>query len=222
MIGAHNKREQRELQAVKMWSTVTGEVRYVQEVRHIQEMRRHVIDQLPQVFADPEPDVASDVKLAIKVKSTDLVKKEPDNMPGNINSPKKVKLARVTPDGKNEILEILRFFVALATYVVGFGTLFLGIVFLWNLRIFEEAGLATKIVALLIGRVYMGTGLAMLLLVYQKHLRALGTLLLCEAVAEVVTMVLASNSGFELDFLIAVPIMGVKGLLGLWMVTNNE
>ena len=215
MIGAHNKREQRELQAVKMWSTVTGEVRYVQEIRHIQEMRRHVVDQLPQVFATEELDVASDVEPAVRVEPTDLVKNEPDNTPGNINSPDKTKSAEVTPDVKNTILRCF----ALATYLRGFGYVSLGILCLCDPSTFEQVGV---LLALVISGLIMGFGLAMLILVYQKRLRALGTLHLYEAAAETVVMVLARNTGFKTDYLITVPIAVVKGVSGWWILNNHE
>ena len=218
MAGAHTKRSQPELQAVKMRSVISGEVCYVQEIRDIQEMRKYVIDQLPQVFAAEEPDVVGDLKLAIKVEPTDLVKKEPDNMPGNISSPNEVRLTRVTPDVKNEILRVF----SLATYVRGFGYVSLGLLFLWDPSIFEEFGAARKLVALVIGGLIMGFGLALLILVYQKRLRDLGTLHLYEAVAETVVMVLARNSGFKIDFLITVPIAVVKGILGWWVINNHE
>ena len=215
---AHAKR-MRELQAVKMKSDIKDEVCYVQELLYIQEMRKSLVHQLPQIFAATEPRVLSDVKPVIKVEPTDPVKKEPEPVSENIMGREELKSTYVTPDLKTETLH---FFVALATYLLGLGTIFLGIFFLWDLSVFEESGLATEFFGLVIGRLYMGTGLAMLILVYQKHLRALGTLLLCEAVAEVVMMVLVRNSGFETDVLIGAPMTGVKGVLGLWLVNSRE
>ena len=216
MVGAHSRRQ---LQAVKMRSNIKDEVRYVQELHYIREMRKHLVHQLPQIFATTDPHTLSDVEPAIEVEPTDLVKKEPSSISEHINGPNESKSVRVAPDVKNETVH---FFVALATYLLGLGTLSLGILFLWDPSIFEDAGLATKLVALVIGRFYMGTGLAMLILVYQKHLRALGTLLLCEGLAESVMMDLASNKGFKIDFLIGVPMTLVKGVLGWWMVNNCE
>ena len=216
MPGAHKRRQ---LQAVKMRSNIKDEVRFVEELHYIQETRKNLVNQLPQIFATTDTHIPSDIKSAIKVEPTDLVEKEQNSISEHINGGDKSKLVRVTPDVKNETLH---FFVALATYLLGFGTLSLGILFLWDPSIFEDSGLATKLVALVIGRLYMGTGLAMLILVYQKHLRALGTLLLCEGLAEAVMMVLARNLGFKVDFLIGVPMMSVKGVLGLWMVNSRE
>ena len=216
MAGAHKRRQ---LQAVKMRSNIKDEVRYVQELHYIRTMRKHLVDQLPQIFAAKDPHILSDAKPAVKVEPTDLAKKEPDSISEHINGRDKSESVRVAPDLKKEKLH---FFVTLVTYLVGFGTLFLGILFLWNPSIFQKYGLATKLVVLDLGRLYMGTGLAMLLLVYQKYLRALGTLLLCEAMADIVMMVLASNSGSKIDLLVGVPMTGVKGALGLWMVNSRE
>ena len=221
MPGAHTKRTERmrELQAVKMKSDIKDEVRYVQELHFIQEMRRTLVHQLPQIFAATEPRVLSDVKPVIRVELSNPVKKEPEPASENIMAREKMKTAVVPRDLKTETLH---FFVALATYLLGFGTVFLGIFLLWDQSLFEESGLATKLVALVIGRLYMGTGLAMLILVYQKRLRALSTLLLCEAGAEIVMMVLARTSGFEIDVLIGAPMTGVKSVLGLWLVNSRE
>ena len=225
MVGAHN-RSNRELRAVKMGPNIKDEVRYVQELHYIQEMRKTLVHQLPQVFAATEPHAVGDeksairdVKPAVKVEPTDSVKKEPEPVSEHISGPNEPELARVPPDVK---ITTARFLILLATYLLGFGTLYLGIVILWDPSIFKESGLATELVALAIGRLYMGTGLAMLILLYQKYQRALGTLLLCEAVAETVTMVLASNSGFQMDFLIGVPMTGAKFGLGWCMINSRE
>ena len=216
MPGAHKKRQ---LRAVKMRSDIKDEVRYIQELQCIWEMRKSLVHQLPQIFATTDPLIPSDIKPAVKVEPTDLVKKEPNSTSDHSNGRDKPELARVASEVKNDTLH---FFVALATYLLGLGTFFLGLLFLCNPSIFQDSGLATKLVALVIGRLYLGTGLAMLILVYQKQLRALGTLLLCEALAEFVMMGLASRLGFEIDFLIGVPVTGVKGVLGLWMISNCE
>ena len=216
MPGAHKRRQ---LQAVKVKSNIKDEVRYVQELHYIRTMRKHLVDQLPQIFAAKDPHVLSDEKPAVKVEPTDLAKKEPDLISEHINGRDKLKSAHVARDLKKETLH---FFVTLAMYLLGFGTLLFGILFLWDPSIIQQYGVATKLVALVIGRLYMGTGLAMLILIYQKHLRSLGTLLLCEAMAEIVMMFLASKSGIKIDFLVGFPMTGVKGALGLWMVNSRE
>ena len=216
MPGAHKRRE---LRAVKMRDNIKDEVRYVQELHYIREMRKHLVHQLPQIFATTDPHTLSDVKPAIKVEPSSLVKKEPNSISEHSTGRDKSKPVRVATEVKNEIPH---FFVVLATYLLGFGTLSLGLLFLWDPSIFEDAGLATKLVALVIGRLYTGTGLAMLILLYQNHLRALGTLLLCEGLAESVMMDLARNSGFKTDFLIGFPVTLVKGVLGWWMVNSRE
>ena len=232
MVGAHN-RLNREVRAVKMRSTIKDEVRYVQELHYMKEMRKNFVHQLPQVFAATEPHVVSDVKPAIgdvkpaigdmkpamKVEPTDSGKKEPEPVSEHISGPNEPELARVAPEVKNKTVQFL---ILLATYLLGLGTFYLGIVILWDPSIFKESGLATEIVALVIGRVYTGTGLAMLILAYQKHLRALSTLFLCEAVAETVMMVLASNSGFGIDFLIGVPMTVGKFGLSWCIIIHRE
>ena len=216
MPGAHNKRQ---LQAVKMRSDFKDEVRYIQELQCIWELRKNLVHQLPQIFATTDSHIPSDVKPAIKVEPTDLVKKEPNSISEPINGSNKSELTRSAPKLKNETLHFL---LILTTCLLGLGAFSLGLLFLCNPSIFQDSGLATKLVALVIGRLYLGTGLAMLILVYRKELRALGTLLLCEALAETVMMGLASKSGYEIDGLIGVPVTGVKGVLGLWMVSNCE
>ena len=214
MPGAQNKRQ---LRAVKMSSDIKDEVRYVLELQCIQEMRKHLVHQLPQIFATADPQVPSEHKIAVKVEPTDPVKKEPTSTSEHSNGRDKSELTRIAPEVKNNTLY---YFFALTTYLLGLGTLSLGILFLCNPNIFEDSGLATKLVALVIGRLYLGTGLAMLVLVYRKQLRALGTLLLCEALAEIVMMGLARKSGFDIDGLIGVPVTGVKGVVGWWLVSS--
>ena len=272
MSEAHHPAK-RQLRAIKMGPNVKDEIRYVHEVRRIRAMREHLVHQLPQIFAAPDPLVPSKDKAAVKVEPTgsttdahivnehrtaikvkpaDPVKEEPSLISARINRHKRSKsvrftldeveltdLAQKTPDsistrvnGRNRSKsdrvgsdlknETLQFFVALATFSVGFGTLFLGIYVLCGPSIFKKSGLSTGDLALVIWRLYMGTGLAMFILGFQKNLRALGTMLLCEAVAEMVVMILASNSGFATDFLVAVTMTSVKGVLGWWMINSRE
>lgn len=275
MSGTHHPAN-RQLRAVKKGLDIKDQVRYIHELRSIQQMRERLVHQLPQIFATTDPRVPDKHKTAIKVEPsgsttdarivsgnstavkvepTDPVKKEPDSNCARVNGRDRSKSVRFATNVENEIElidlvekeptsisasandgdrseskdvgshqknETLDFFIALAAYLLGFGTLFLGILFLCDPSIFAKSRVPTKLVALVIGRLYMGIGIAMLILGYQKHLRALGTMLLCEAVAEIVMMVLARISGFEIDFLVGVPVTAVKGGLGLWMISSRE
>ena len=232
MPGANN-RAIRELQAVKTRSNANVEVCYSQELRYIQEMRKHLVHNLPQVFATTESPIVSDMTPVIKVKPTDPVKEKLEPISEHSNGRDKSQSASAAPDS---ISKTLLFLVVLATYLLGFGSLFLGIVLLCDPIILENSWTVTNLIAwlvspvtnliaLLVGRIHVGTGLAMLILVCQRHLRTLGTLLLCEAVAEIVMMVPARNSGLEIDALMGTSMMGVpmtgKVVLGVWLVNSR-
>ena len=203
MSGAHHNGSNRELRAVKMRSTVKEEVRYNygQELRHIREMRKRLVDRLPQIFATTtktttNPHVPGERDIAVTTSTS--------------NAPSDLKTAPTAPALKKGSR---RLFGSLAAYLIGLGTLSQGIWFLSEPGDFKYLGGFCTI-----GRLYIGTGLFTLVLAYRSHLRALGTLLLCGAVAETVEWVVIWNSEFEGNFRVGVPMTGVKGALGWWMV----
>ena len=223
MSGAHHNGSNRELRAVKMRSTVKEEVRYNygQELRHIREMRKRLVDRLPQVFATAtttttttattNPHIPGEQNIAVRVEPTDMAKMRPDSTA----APEESVLAYATPSDLKK--ETLRFFRAFTARLIGLCTLSLGILSLREPIVSERSTIYFEF-----GRLYTGTGLFILILAYQNHLRALGTLLLCEAVAETIKLVLASNSGVDVDFLIEIPMTGIKGALGWLMVSSRE
>ena len=199
-----------QLRAVKLKTRTTIK----EEVRYIQEMRKYLVSQLPQIFAAPSPSTISENVPAVHVEPAVFAKKKRDDVPRDVAGLKQSNTARFKPTTNSEMLH---FFVTVVAYLFGLSTLLGGVALLGYPSVFEEPWPQAKLLGLVIGRLYLGSGLAMLALGFQKDRRAMGTLLLCEAVAEVVMMFLVWRSGLEVDVLIGVPLTVVRGALGWWM-----
>ena len=200
-----------QLRVVKKKTTIKD------EVRHIQEMRKQLVHQLPQIFAAADPQPVVNPEEAVKVKSIGLVKEEQDDVPKDVDD-----LGGEAADGAavlainkiNKAIGVLTITIC----VLCFANALAEVIIPLDRSYLAGSAQAAKFYASSVARFYVESGLAIAMLVESEPHRTLGTLMLCAVVAEIVMLCVAKNSGFEIGLLISVPIAGIKiglGWLGL-------
>lgn len=191
-----------QLRVVKTKTTIKD------EVRHIQEMRKQLVHQLPQIFAAADPQPVVNPEEAVKVESVSLVKEERGDVPEDVDD-----LGGEAADGA-AVLSINMMNMASLLLIITACLLSVGNAF--AKAILTGSAQVARINALRVAGIYMASGLA--ILTYHERSRALGTLVLCTIVAEIVMLCVDKNTGFEIGLLVSVPIAGIKiglGWLGL-------
>lgn len=187
------------------------------EVRHIQDMRKQLLHQLPQIFAAADPQPANHPEYAAKVESIGLVKEEHDVLPEDVDDfAERLRTASRLARTINTINMAIRW-LTITTCLLCLGNVLAEFILLpLDRNYLGGSAEAAELYALDVARLYMESGLAVSTLVYHERDRALGLLILCAVVAEIVMLCGASDSGFEIGFLVSIPMAGIKAGLG-WL-----
>lgn len=183
-------------------------------MRDIQETRKQLVDQLPQIFAAPGPQPEQ----AVKVESAGLAKEEHDDVPEDVDDIRGEAADRVAVFLENSMRMTSRLLI-ITTCLLSVSYTLAQVILPLDLSYLAGSAQAARINALIVARLYMASGLAIIILFYHEYGRALGTLILCAVVAEIVMLCIAENSGFEIGFLVSIPISGNQGWTELaWVV----
>lgn len=178
------------------------------EVRHIQQMRKQLVHQLPQIFtpsADPQPVVIKPEK-AVKVQSTGLVKTEHDDVPEHVD------------DVGNELPSILSLVPTMAACALSLNATLLDAILPPGLSFTEGSSRADRMNITMMFRVYMGCFLALLVGFGPKRHRDFGMLVLCAMMAEIFMQRVALDAGYEVGLFVSIWMAGVKVGLGRWLI----
>ena len=205
-------------------------------------MRTHHAQQLSQAASTPGSEFPS----GLETVRTDLepaapVDQEPEEDSRSVGNVEETTPARVNG---NVYTMTSHLFVTATAYLLGLISLLVGVGILLNPTSFakrimhpyppttiarERASRAATPIAMIVGSQYTGIGLAILSLIYQRRLRALGTVLLCTVIASVITKYVEWNSsrsktdalGVQSLDIAEIMLMALVGASGAWMVWSR-
>ena len=207
----------------------SGQVRVVKkkkvslrdEVRRIQELRKDLLHQLPQIFAaaasepppPPPPHLCTDFESSIiKVEYIDLVEEGDNGVVGDNDRVGGVDPAHIAPT--TSALLLLLATTAMGC-LLGFATSFIHTLVLRHPGFHPEPGLGADSFVLGRGGFILVRLLVMYILMYRNHLRLVAMLLFYEVIEEAVVMFRSGGSAGQVDVLVSASSIGFRLVLGL-------
>ena len=194
------------------------------EVRRIQELRKDLLHQLPQIFAaaaseppppppPPPPHLVTDTELTIiKVEHSGLVEEGDNGIAEDEDRVGGWYPARIAP-------AISAMLLLLATTAMGcllcFTTSFIHTLVLRHPSFHPEAGLGADSFVLGRGEFILVRLLVMYILMYRNHLRLVAMLLFYEVIEEAVVMFRGGGSAGRVDVLVSASGIAFRLVLGL-------